>query len=43
MKVSVIIPCLNAAETIGVQLEALANQQWSQPWEVIIADNGSTD
>jgi glycosyltransferase involved in cell wall biosynthesis len=43
MKVSVVIPCLNAAETIGVQLEALANQQWSQGWEVIISDNGSTD
>jgi glycosyltransferase involved in cell wall biosynthesis len=43
MKVSVVIPCLNAAETIGVQLEALANQQWSQAWEVIISDNGSTD
>lgn len=43
MKISIIIPCLNAAETIGVQLEALATQQWLQPWEVIIADNGSTD
>ncbi|TBR61432.1 glycosyl transferase family 2 [Westiellopsis prolifica IICB1] len=43
MKVSVIIPCLNAEKTIAVQLEALAHQQWSQPWEVIISDNGSTD
>ncbi|RAM48578.1 MAG: glycosyltransferase family 2 protein [Hapalosiphonaceae cyanobacterium JJU2] len=43
MKISVIIPCLNAADTIAVQLEALAHQTWSQPWEVIIADNGSTD
>ena len=43
MKLSVIIPCLNAASTIGVQLEALAKQQWHQPWEVIVADNGSTD
>lgn len=43
VKLSVIIPCLNAANTIAVQLEALANQQWSEPWEVIISDNGSTD
>ena len=26
-----------------VQLEALAAQRWSQPWEIIIADNGSRD
>jgi glycosyltransferase involved in cell wall biosynthesis len=43
MKLSVIIPCYNAAKTIAVQLEALAKQQCSEPWEVIIADNGSTD
>ena len=43
MKLSVIIPCLNAANTIAVQLDALAAQQWDQPWEVIVADNGSTD
>lgn len=43
MKLSVIIPCFNAADTIAVQLEALAKQQWSEPWEVILSDNGSTD
>jgi glycosyltransferase involved in cell wall biosynthesis len=43
VKLSVIIPCLNAAVTIATQLEALASQAWSEPWEVIIADNGSTD
>jgi glycosyltransferase involved in cell wall biosynthesis len=43
MKLSVIVPCYNAANTIAIQLEALASQQWSEPWEVIIADNGSTD
>ncbi|HID98219.1 MAG TPA: glycosyltransferase family 2 protein [Thermodesulfobacteriaceae bacterium] len=43
IKLSVIIPCLNAASTLGVQLEALAAQEWSEPWEVIISDNGSTD
>ena len=43
MKLSVIIPCFNVADTLAYQLEALANQQWSEPWEVIVADNGSTD
>jgi glycosyltransferase involved in cell wall biosynthesis len=43
MKLSVVIPCLNAAETIGCQLAALGKQAWNQPWEVIIADNGSSD
>lgn len=43
MKLSVIMPCLNADATIAVQLDALALQQWSQPWELIVSDNGSTD
>ena len=43
MKLSVVIPCLNAAETIASQLQALGRQQWNEPWEVIVADNGSTD
>jgi glycosyltransferase involved in cell wall biosynthesis len=43
VRLSVVIPCLNAADTIGDQLEALRNQEWEEPWEVIVADNGSTD
>ena len=43
MELSVIIPCLNAEATIATQLEALANQHWSKPWEVVVSDNGSTD
>jgi GT2 family glycosyltransferase len=43
MKLSVIIPCLNAAGTIAGQLAALAGEHAEWPWEVIIADNGSTD
>ena len=43
MKLSIIIPCFNAADTIAIQLEALANQKWHESWEVIISDNGSTD
>lgn len=43
MKLSVVIPCYNAAATLPVQLKALADQEFSEPWEVIVADNGSTD
>lgn len=40
---SVVIPCLNGEETLGVQLEALSRQTWNKSWEVIVADNGSKD
>lgn len=40
---SVVLPCYNAADTIGGQLEALAGQSWSRPWEVVVVDNRSTD
>ena len=43
IKLSVILPCFNGAATIATQLEALASQQWSEPWEVIVVNNGSTD
>lgn len=43
MKLSIVIPCRNAAKTIAVQLEAVCSQQWRGGWEVIVADNGSTD
>ncbi len=43
MKVSVIMPVYDAADTIAVQLDALAGQAWDEPWEVIVVDNGSTD
>jgi len=43
LKLSVVVPCLNAAATIGEQLEALARQSWPGEWELIVADNGSTD
>lgn len=42
-KLSVVIPCLDAAATLPDQLEALAAQSWEGEWEVIVADNGSTD
>jgi GT2 family glycosyltransferase len=43
MDLSVVIPCKNGAGAIGDQLAALARQQWNRPWEIIVADNGSTD
>ena len=43
MELSVVIPCYNAAEHIGAQLSALSRQRFDRSWEVVIADNGSTD
>jgi GT2 family glycosyltransferase len=40
---SVIVPVYNGVDTLGQQLEALAAQKLDQPWELIVADNGSTD
>ncbi len=41
--VSVVIPTRNVATLLSNQLEALARQTYGGPWEVVIADNGSTD
>ncbi|MDE2232348.1 MAG: glycosyltransferase [Candidatus Omnitrophica bacterium] len=41
--VSVIVPAYNAAATIGRTLEALSGQKCSQPFEVIVVDDGSRD
>jgi GT2 family glycosyltransferase len=43
VKLSVVIACYNAHATLGEQLQALAAQQWDQPWEVIVVDNRCTD
>jgi glycosyltransferase involved in cell wall biosynthesis len=43
MQISVVIPCYNAARTIGEQLDALEDQRWAGTWEVIVANNRSTD
>jgi glycosyltransferase involved in cell wall biosynthesis len=42
-KVSVVIPVRDGAETIGEQLGALAAQECDAAWELVVADNGSTD
>lgn len=41
--VSVVIPAHDAAQTISLQLEALAAQQDPPPFEVIVVDNRSRD
>lgn len=43
IKLSVVIACFNAEKWIGDQLEALATQQWSEPWEIVVVNNRSTD
>ncbi len=40
---SVVIPVHNGAATIGLQLNALLAQDVATSWEIVIADNGSTD
>ena len=42
-QLSVIIPLYNGERTIGPLLESLALQEEAAEWEVVIADNGSTD
>jgi glycosyltransferase involved in cell wall biosynthesis len=41
--VSVVIPAFNAEGTLAAQLEALVGQVTSRSFEVLVADNGSTD
>jgi GT2 family glycosyltransferase len=41
--VSVVVPMYNAATVIGDQLTALSRQTYDGEFEVVVADNGSTD
>lgn len=40
---SVVIPCHNGEKTLGRQLDALAGQDFPGAFEVVVADNRSTD
>ena len=42
-RVTVIVPALDAARTIGETLAGLAEQDLGEAFEVIVVDNGSTD
>jgi glycosyltransferase involved in cell wall biosynthesis len=41
--ISVVIPVLDGEDTLPTQLQALADQRCDLAWEVVVADNGSTD
>jgi glycosyltransferase involved in cell wall biosynthesis len=41
--ISVIIPARNVGSTLADQLRALSRQRVPVPWEIVVADNGSTD
>ena len=43
VKLSVVVPVYNAEATLAAQLEALAQQTWAHPWELVIANNRSSD
>lgn len=43
MRLSIIIPCYNSADTLIELLKSLERQECSYPCEIIIVDNGSTD
>jgi glycosyltransferase involved in cell wall biosynthesis len=42
-ELSVVIPARNEEQMLPAQLEALLAQKWSGTFEVVVADNGSTD
>jgi glycosyltransferase involved in cell wall biosynthesis len=41
--ISVVVPVLNRAELLPDQLDALQAQDYEGDWEILVADNGSTD
>lgn len=43
MQVSVVMACRNGAAHLAETLEAVCAQAWDRPWEIVLADNGSTD
>jgi glycosyltransferase involved in cell wall biosynthesis len=41
--VSIVMACYNAEKHLAQQLEAIVRQECTWPWELVLADNGSTD
>ena len=41
--ITVVIAVRNSAATIGQQLNAFTRQEWTGSWQVVVADNGSSD
>jgi glycosyltransferase involved in cell wall biosynthesis len=43
VRASVVIACRNGEAYLAETLEALLTQRWDRTWEIVFADNGSTD
>lgn len=43
VELSVVVPCKNEAAHLPLLIESLRRQVWTGTWEVVFADNGSTD
>ncbi|MEE2785397.1 MAG: glycosyltransferase [Pseudomonadota bacterium] len=43
ISISVVVPCLNAGQFIGQALGALLAQEFTGSYEIVVADNGSSD
>ena len=43
MRFSIVIPTYNRAEELRATLQSLSALETADPWEVIVADNNSTD
>jgi glycosyltransferase involved in cell wall biosynthesis len=42
-RLTVVIPARNAEDHLPAQLRSLAGQDWSELWEVLVVDDGSSD
>ncbi len=42
-RVSIVLACYNGEATLGETLDSLAAQKYDGPWEIVFANNGSTD
>jgi glycosyltransferase involved in cell wall biosynthesis len=43
MQISIVLACRNGAATLADALEGLTSQIWDGTWEIVFADNGSSD
>lgn len=43
IRVTVVIPMFNAERTILDTLNGVVSQKWDKPWDIVVADNRSTD
>jgi glycosyltransferase involved in cell wall biosynthesis len=41
--VTVVVPAVNVADVVATQLDRLHRQEFDGPWEIVVADNGSSD